>query len=107
MNDASPHDADTTAWFDAGTTPVREGVYERRIPHRPFSCWNGRAWNDDASTPTDAAGRSRPSAEQRVSWRGLVEPSGLPCATCKGHTVVDRGYDAEIDRDLIAECPDC
>lgn len=98
---------DVTDWIAGDVKPVHEGVYERRNSDGSFSCWNGQAWNEDAATPAEAAGREAPSRDQNASWRGLVEQSPLPCATCKGHTVVDGGVDAESGADLIAECPDC
>ena len=57
--------------------------------------------------PALAAGSAERSRDQNASWRGLATPSDLPCATCKGETVVDRGYDHDAERDLIGECPDC
>ena len=86
---------DTTTWFAASSRPTREGVYERR------------AWNADAQSPREAAGQESPSDRQDVSWRGLSSPHDAPCATCRGHTVVDRGVDADSGADDIAECPDC
>jgi hypothetical protein len=96
-----------TAWFGPPSHPAHEGVYERRAPAGPFACWNGRAWNADARSPAHAAAQRDVSPHQDASWRGLVEPSDVPCATCRGHTVVDRGVDDENGIDLIAECPDC
>ena len=100
-------DAATTPWFDAAARPAHEGVYERRAPAGPFACWNGRGWNADAATPGQAARQTATSAHRDAAWRGLVEPSDAPCATCRGHTVVDRGFDDERGVDLIAECADC
>jgi hypothetical protein len=96
-----------TEWFGASSPPEHEGVYERLFPGGPFSCWNGRAWNKDAHGPADAALQTTLSPHQNVPWRGLLQPSPAPCATCRGHTVVDRGFDQETGADLIAECPDC
>lgn len=96
-----------TEWFDARSRPVHEGVYERLFPAGPYSCWNGASWNADASDPTAAARQPRPSAWQDARWRGLLEASAEPCATCRGHTVVDRGFDEDSGEDLIAECVDC
>lgn len=107
IDPAGTQPLEVTDWIRGSAAPVREGVYERRMSDGPFSCWNGQRWNEDAATPALAAGKDVPSRDQNASWRGLVAPSDLPCATCKGHTVVDRGYDEETERDLIAECPDC
>ncbi len=96
-----------TDWFGPSSRPEREGVYERLAPGGAFTCWNGRAWNADAHSPADAARQTAISPHQAVPWRGVVEQVDAPCATCRGHTVVDRGYDDERDADLIAECPDC
>lgn len=96
-----------TDWFDAKTPPAREGVYERDAPAGPFACWDGQAWKADAKAPADAARAARSSPIQAARWRGLVERTDRPCATCGGHTVVDRGIDAESGDDLIDECPDC
>jgi hypothetical protein len=97
----------TTRWFASSSRPVREGVYERQQPGARFACWNGRAWNVEASSSAGAAAQTRASDRQDVPWRGLVTPSDAPCATCRGHTVIDRGFDDERGIDLIAECPDC
>ena len=99
--------SELTDWMPGTLEPVHEGVYQRRMSDGSFSCWTGRVWNRDAATPDEAAGSTSPSRDQRASWRGLATPSALPCATCGGHTIVDRGYDAETDRDLLEECPDC
>ena len=96
-----------TDWLPATARPVREGVYERLFPAGPYSCWNGRAWNVDADQPASAASQDGLSPYQRVGWRGLTTQTGEPCATCRGHTLVDRGFDAESGADLIGECPDC
>lgn len=96
-----------TDWFDAGVRPAHEGVYERLFPAGPYSCWNGAGWNADAPDPGAAAGQAAPSAFQEARWRGLIEASAEPCATCRGHTVVDRGFDEDSGEDLIAECADC
>jgi len=96
-----------TAWFDADTVPPRPGVYERRAPAGPYACWDGTRWRTDASTPAAAASRQRASATQHAAWRGLAAAASAPCATCRGHTVIDRGVDVESGADLIEECPDC
>jgi hypothetical protein len=96
-----------TDWFGTQTRPTHEGVYERLFPAGPYSCWNGAAWNADAYEPAAAARQDRLSDVQDARWRGLVEASAAPCATCRGHTVVDRGVDDDSGEDLIAECPDC
>lgn len=105
MDVADEHEV--TDWISGRVTPVHEGVYERRVSDGAFSCWNGGQWNEDAASPSEAAGKTIPSRDQNASWRGLATQSDLPCATCKGHTVVDGGYDEDSGRDLIAECPDC
>jgi hypothetical protein len=96
-----------TAWFAAGTVPARAGVYQRRAPAGPYACWDGTRWRDDADSVAAAASHPNASAVQRAAWRGLVEAAPAPCATCRGHTVIDRGVDIESGADLIAECPDC
>ena len=96
-----------TAWFDGATAPARPGVYERRAPAGPYACWDGARWRGDAPSALAAAERERPSAIRRAAWRGLVAAAAAPCATCRGHTVVDRGVDEDSGADLIAECPDC
>lgn len=68
-----------TPCLSGDLAPAHAGVYARRAPARPYACWDG----------------------------GLARASTLPCATCRGATVVDRGVDAESGTDLIAECPDC
>jgi len=98
---------DVSPWLDARVRPAHEGVYQRRVDGDAFSCWNGRRWNADAPTPSAAADVRRPSSPQRVAWRGLNQPSDQPCATCNGHTVIDRGHDEESGVDLIDECTDC
>ncbi len=96
-----------TDWFGPSSRPGREGVYERLSPGGPFTCWNGRAWNADAHSPADAAKQTGISAHQAAAWRGIVQQVDAPCATCRGHTVIDRGHDPDTGDDLIAECPDC
>jgi hypothetical protein len=96
-----------TAWFDAETVPSRPGVYERRAPAGPYACWDGMRWRSDAATAAAAALDEDASAIQRAAWRGLAATSAAPCATCRGHTVIDRGVDVETGVDLIEECPDC
>ena len=98
---------EVSPWLDARFRPAHEGVYQRRVDGDAFSCWNGRLWNTDAPTPAAAAHSRKPSDRQRVAWRGLTRPSNEPCATCQGHTVVDRGHDEENGIDLIEECSDC
>ncbi len=96
-----------TGWIAGTVRPLHEGVYERRVSDGSFSCWNGLAWNEDAATAAEASTKSVPSRDQNASWRGLTSPSALPCATCGGHTIVDRGQHEETDEDLLGECPDC
>lgn len=96
---------EVTDWTPGNVHPVREGVYERRVSDGTYSCWDGTRWNQDADSPAEAAGRRTPSRDQDASWRGLAEPSDRPCATCRGHGVIDGGNDESPD--LIAECPDC
>lgn len=95
-------------WISGSDSPVREGVYERRMSDGPYSCWNGTTWGRDADTPSVATEVSgTPSRDQNASWRGLAEPSAAPCGTCRDHTVVDAGFDEDGGRDLLDECPDC
>jgi len=96
-----------TRWFDAGRPPARSGVYERRAPAGPYTCWDGARWRADADSPAAAALQPGASARQRAAWRGLVAAPDSPCATCRGQTVIDRGVDVDSGADLIAECPDC
>ncbi|MDQ6638937.1 MAG: hypothetical protein M3Z15_04640 [Pseudomonadota bacterium] len=96
-----------TAWFEAASTPIRPGVYERRAPGGPFACWDGTGWHRDAESAGAAAREQGASAIQRAAWRGLVEASSAPCAPCRGHTVLDHGVDADTGADRIEECPDC
>lgn len=100
-------DVAVTDWFDGTVEPTREGVYERSYPGGPYSCWNGRAWNDDAPSPSAAATRTGASEHPAASWRGLVQKTGLPCATCRGRTVIDHGVDEDTGLDRIVECPEC
>jgi hypothetical protein len=99
--------AERTAWFDPATLPARAGVYERRAPAGPFACWDGVRWRRDVASIAAAARQEGASKVPRAAWRGLVEPSPAPCATCRGRTVLDRGIEAETGTDLIEECPDC
>ena len=94
-------------WQPATLRPWEEGVYERQTPAGPYACWTGRAWRRDARTPALAAAQLDASAHPAAPWRGLAEPSGRTCPTCRGHTVVDFGVDAETGEDLLGECPDC
>jgi len=99
---------DRTAWMSSADRPAHEGVYERAFPGGPFACWNGQTWNADAASIDEAAAATEASRYQRLSWRGLVDPPERPCATCKGHTVVDRGlFEGDEGEDRIVECPDC
>jgi hypothetical protein len=95
-----------TSWLAASSPPSRRGVYERRPPAGPYACWDGKRWHADASSAAAAARQQGASRFQRAAWRGLAAASA-PCATCRGHTVVDRGVDVESGADLIEECPDC
>lgn len=107
IDSTSHDDTPVTDWLPGSIHPVHEGVYERRVSDGSFSCWNGTRWKEDAQSPALAAGKVAPSRDQNASWRGLAVQSDLPCATCKGETVVDGGYDEESERDLLGECPDC
>lgn len=52
-------------WYDAGTKPSREGIYEVRVPTlsaRAFARWTGEYWCNWALTPRTAA---------KCEWRGL------------------------------------
>lgn len=99
--------APQTPWIDGLLQPVREGVYARRAPAGPYSCWDGAAWYADAATPAAAAAQLARSPWQRAPWRGLTQAPAVPCFACRGHTVIDRGVDTETGRDLIDECPEC
>lgn len=103
----SPGSHELTPWLSGEEQPLREGVYRRQFPAGPYSCWGGDRWLQDANTPQAAAAQLSMSPHQRTAWRGLTEASGLPCASCRGHGVIDRGVDPESGRDLITECPDC
>ena len=96
-----------TTWLSGSSAPVNEGVYLRRTPAGPYSCWSGDRWYGDAEELEQAARAKQPSRHQSSPWRGLLAPSAGPCWACKGHTVIDQGYDAEKDADLIEECPHC
>lgn len=96
-----------SGWQAASVRPWEEGVYARAAPAGPYACWTGKAWRRDARTPADAARQTGTSDLPATAWRGLAEPSGRLCPTCKGHTVVDLGLHPETGEDLMAECPDC
>lgn len=96
-----------TDWLDGRARPARPGVYERGEPGGPYACWGGQGWFADAASPEAAARQEAPSAHQSAPWRGLAQPPAAPCLTCRGHTLLDRGFDEPSGRDLIAECPDC
>ncbi len=98
---------DRTPWLEAASLPARAGVYERRAPAGPFACWDGSHWRADAPTASLAARQTGASPHSGAPWRGLRTAVDAPCATCRGHTVLDRGIDAESGADLIEECPDC
>lgn len=107
MKTSAAAEPERTAWFDAATSPSRPGVYERHAPAGPYACWDGSRWRADAKSAATAARQLGASAVERVAWRGLVAAPSAPCSTCRGHTVIDRGFDVEVDADLIEECPDC
>jgi len=107
MKSRSAADPARTRWFDAAALPARPGVYERRGGRGRYACWDGSRWRKDADSAAAAARQPSASLLQRVPWRGLVEASAAPCSTCRGHTVVDHGVDAETGADLLDECPDC
>lgn len=97
-------------WYGSDEVPLRPGVYQRRWPAGPYSCWSGEGWFGDAVTPAAAARQQAPSRSQAAAWRGLAEPAeptDAPCTTCGGHGVIDRGHDEESGEDSIGECPDC
>lgn len=96
-----------TPWFSGHREPVREGVYRRRSSNAPYACWSGTQWHADADTPQAAAASRQVSARQHVPWRGVATPPPGPCFACRGHTVIDRGWDDEAERDQIEECVDC
>ena len=101
------HELERTVWIDSAAAPARPGVYERHTPAGPFACWDGTRWRADAGSAAAAARREEASPIQHAAWRGLVAAAPVPCATCRGQTVIDRGVDIESGADLIAECPDC
>ena len=96
-----------TGWLPGSAHPVRGGIYERQSPAGPYACWGGQHWYADAQTPTEASRKHGLSRNQSVPWRGIGEPTSDRCATCRGHGVLDRGFDEDAARDLIEECPDC
>jgi hypothetical protein len=96
-----------TPWLAGAERPARGGVYRRRFPAGPYTCWDGAHWRVDSATVAAAAAQERSSRWQDAAWRGRVEPAPAPCPTCGGRTVIDRGVDEETGIDLIAECPDC
>ncbi|MEP7057026.1 MAG: hypothetical protein ABI809_04555 [Caldimonas sp.] len=100
-------DAALTAWIAGLEPPRREGVYMRHSPAGPYSCWSGDRWFGDAAVPEAAAASRQPSKYRSAPWRGLATAPSEPCWSCRGHTVIDRGYDAESDVDLIDECIEC
>jgi hypothetical protein len=106
-DETNPSPPGLTPWLAGEHQPARAGVYRRRFPAGPFACWDGARWHVDAATVAAAAREQQPSRRQDAAWRGLVEPAQAPCPTCGGHTVLDRGVDAETGADLIDECPDC
>jgi hypothetical protein len=106
-NDSNPTGPELTPWLDGITRPARAGVYARRAPAGPFACWDGARWRSDAATPAAAAAQQGKSAHDAAPWRGLVKAADAPCATCRGHTVLDHGVDVGSGADLIQECPDC
>ena len=107
MKSTRPATTARTRWFDAAVLPARPGVYERRGGSGRYACWDGARWRGDADGAAAAALQESASSVQRAPWRGLAEASAQACSTCRGHTVVDRGTDAETGADLIGECPDC
>ncbi|MBA3598400.1 MAG: hypothetical protein H0W40_13645 [Methylibium sp.] len=96
-----------TGWLDGSHRPTHRGVYARKEPAGPYACWGGEGWFADAATPQAAALEEAPSAHQAAPWRGLAKPPAAPCLTCRGHTVLDHGYDEQTELDTIMECPDC
>ena len=99
--------APVTPWFDDAVHPVHVGVYRRRWPGGPFTCWDGERWRADAATPEVAAAHEAESRVQQAAWQGLADAPAVLCLTCRGHSVIDRGVDEETGADLISECPDC
>ena len=107
-NESNPTGARLTPWLDGVQRPARAGVYQRRPPAGPYACWDGARWRADAAK----RGRGRPAPRtERVRLGAVARPAGwaadAPCATCRGHTVIDHGVDLEAGADLIEECPDC
>lgn len=95
-----------TDWLPGTKAPAHEGVYRRRPPAGPFSCWAQGRWWGDAERPDDAAREHRPSQHQAAAWRGLAQPSAEPCLLCRGHGVIDRHGEGD-DEARIEECPEC
>jgi hypothetical protein len=97
----------TTGWFSGSVRPVHEGVYQRRFPAGPYSCWSGQRWFGDAATAAVAATALEASRYPSAEWRGLRTPSSLPCAACRGHGVIDQGEDDPAGWPLLRDCPEC
>lgn len=95
-----------TPWFDASTRPRRPGVYQRDEPAGRYGCWDGARWRAGAASPAAAAAAVEVSATS-ARWRGLTEAADAPCATCRGHGLLDAGVTEDGSTDLIDECPDC
>ena len=102
-----PRPPSVTPWFAASAKPWHEGVYQRRFPAGPYTCWDGRQWRQDAVSPLAAARETQPSPVQEAAWRGCTEPPPEHCLTCRGQGVVDQGDDPETGQALIEPCPDC
>ena len=97
----------TTAWLSAGTSPALPGVYQRSGPAGPYACWDGSRWRRGATSAASAALQTAPASAAGARWRGLRQAATAPCATCRGQTVIDHGFNDDSGADLIVECPDC
>ncbi len=74
-----PRPADKTPWFKGSTTPVRPGVYERKMPSGivMFCCWTGYHLLVAAGTPWRAEHTKLVTGYQNRPWRGLIK-EGTP-----------------------------
>ena len=102
----SPRES-VTPWFNGTARPWHEGVYQRRFPAGPYSCWDGTQWRHDAVSALAAARQTQPSRWQQTPWRGSLQPPPEHCLTCRGSGVIDQGPDPQTGDDLIDPCPDC
>lgn len=68
-----------TPWFPADVTPMRVGVYERKIVGWKidgwkflFSYWNGKNWSIGGRTPKAAMLYKNIRSQVILPWRGLT-----------------------------------